>query len=56
LRITIADNGRGYDPAQASSGIGIIGMRERVGVFNGSLEVDTGQAGTTITIVLPLST
>jgi two-component system sensor histidine kinase UhpB len=56
LCITIADNGRGYDPAQASSGIGIIGMRERVGVFSGSLEVDTGQAGTTITIVLPLST
>lgn len=55
LHMRIADNGRGFDPAQASSGIGLVGMRERVYAFNGSVAVDTGlAAGTRITIVIPL--
>jgi two-component system sensor histidine kinase UhpB len=54
LLIEIADNGKGYDPAQASAGIGIIGMRERADAFGGSLAIATGHQGTTITIRLPL--
>jgi two-component system sensor histidine kinase UhpB len=54
LLIEIADNGKGYDPAQASAGIGIIGMRERADAFGGSLAISTGHQGTTITIRLPL--
>lgn len=55
LHMRIADNGRGFDPAQASSGIGLVGMRERVYAFNGSVAVDTGlAAGTRITITIPL--
>lgn len=55
LHMRIADNGRGFDPTQASSGIGLVGMRERVYAFNGSIAVDTGlAAGTRIMIVIPL--
>jgi two-component system sensor histidine kinase UhpB len=56
LHIAIADNGAGFDPAAASNGIGIVGMRERVYAFNGRIEIDTGlAAGTRIAITLPLA-
>jgi len=55
LRMQIADNGRGYDTAQASAGIGLVGMRERVYAFNGTMVVDTGLgAGTRINIVMSI--
>jgi two-component system sensor histidine kinase UhpB len=54
LRIVIADNGIGFDPALASSGIGLVGMRERVHAFNGRIAINTGlTAGTRIAIDLP---
>ncbi|MFS2003919.1 ATP-binding protein [Duganella sp. CT11-25] len=54
LHMHIADNGSGFDPALASSGIGIVGMRERVYAFNGDIEIDTGiAAGTRIAILMP---
>ncbi|KQV85159.1 hypothetical protein ASD15_08580 [Massilia sp. Root351] len=55
LLIEVADNGKGYDPALASAGIGIIGMRERADAFGGSLAIATGHEGTAITIRLPLA-
>ncbi|MYM25730.1 sensor histidine kinase [Duganella sp. FT135W] len=55
LRMQIADNGIGYDTAQASSGIGLVGMRERVYAANGRISVDTGlAAGTRINIAMPI--
>ncbi|WP_229260179.1 sensor histidine kinase [Duganella aquatilis] len=55
LRMQIRDNGGGFDPAQASSGIGLVGMRERVYAFNGRITVETGlAAGTCIHIVMPI--
>lgn len=54
LHIAVADNGRGYDTGQASAGIGIVGMRERVYAFNGGIDID-GSSGTRIAIRLPLT-
>ncbi|HWJ93995.1 MAG TPA: ATP-binding protein, partial [Telluria sp.] len=56
LHIEVADNGAGFDPAQVSEGIGIIGMRERVFALDGRIEVRSqpGQ-GTVVEIALPLS-
>jgi two-component system sensor histidine kinase UhpB len=55
LNMLIADNGAGFDPALASQGIGIVGMRERVYAFNGRIEIDTGlAAGTRIAISMPI--
>jgi two-component system sensor histidine kinase UhpB len=56
LRINVADDGAGFDPALAPGGIGIIGMRERVYALHGTIAVHSARgAGTEVAIVLPLS-
>lgn len=55
LHIAVADDGAGFDPVQASEGIGIIGMRERVHALNGTLRLHAAPgAGTEVAITLPL--
>jgi signal transduction histidine kinase len=53
--LTVVDNGRGFDPAQAPAhGLGLKLMAERVRELGGSLAVDSSErAGTTIRVVLP---
>ncbi len=54
LQIEVQDDGEGFDPALASEGIGIIGMRERVFALGGSIQVrSTPGAGTLVAIQLP---
>ncbi len=51
----IEDDGKGFDAARGSDGIGLIGMRERVELLDGSLSVDsTPGGGTTLVLELPL--
>ena len=38
-----------------SLGVGIAGMRERLGQLRGHLEIESGKDGTTITAIVPLS-
>ncbi|MDX2183896.1 MAG: GAF domain-containing sensor histidine kinase [Gemmatimonadaceae bacterium] len=54
LRLTIADDGVGFDPASRSSGLGLLGMRERVGMLGGAFALRSviGE-GTTITVEVP---
>ncbi len=55
LRIEVEDDGKGFDPALASEGIGIIGMRERVYALHGTIEVRAAPGkGTEVVIALPL--
>jgi two-component system sensor histidine kinase UhpB len=56
LRIEVADDGEGFDPALALDGIGIIGMRERVFAVGGSIRVQSRPGeGTLVAITLPLA-
>jgi signal transduction histidine kinase len=55
LLIEVADDGDGFDVEAATSGFGLAGMRERVQLSGGQLSVDSGPAGTTLTVTLPLS-
>lgn len=57
LRLAIQDNGHGFDPATGDqSGMGILGMRERVALIGGDIEVDSHAGdGTTISVRIPLS-
>ncbi|MGH8310768.1 MAG: sensor histidine kinase, partial [Steroidobacteraceae bacterium] len=41
MRVSIEDDGRGFDPQAASQGFGLIGMRERAHLLGGDLEVDS---------------
>lgn len=55
LRLVVMDDGIGFDPDKVQEGIGLIGMRERVYAFKGTLELSTGTGtGTKIEISLPL--
>lgn len=56
IRLVIRDDGTGFDPAVHGSGLGLVGMRERVEGLNGSFRVlSTPGAGTTVSVDLPLS-
>lgn len=56
LRMVIQDNGRGFDPqSPRSTGIGLIGMRERVAAVGGELRITSAPGqGTTVCVTLPL--
>ena len=53
LRLSVTDDGRGFDPAAPGAGFGLAGMRERVLLLGGSLDVASGPAGTRIEATLP---
>ncbi len=54
LRMRVADDGDGFDPSADSEGFGLVGMRERVTIAGGTLELNSAPGeGTTITAVLP---
>lgn len=56
VRIVIADNGKGFGASGPSlTGVGLIGMRERVTALGGSIQIrSTAREGTTVTVVLPI--
>ena len=60
VHLTVTDNGRGFQPeparAAADRGLGLVGVRERVTGFGGSLRIaSVPGAGTTLATELPLS-
>ncbi|HVC38896.1 MAG TPA: histidine kinase [Candidatus Dormibacteraeota bacterium] len=58
LRVTIADNGQGFDPEGIlrPEGFGIISMRERAAICSGTLEVTSSSAqGTQVVLQVPCS-
>ena len=57
IRLTVRDHGIGFDATAAmiSRGLGLISMRERVGLVNGTLLITSKpMAGTEITVRVPL--
>lgn len=55
LRVAVSDDGHGFDPTAATGGFGLVGMRERVELVGGALEVASSEAGTAVTAVLPVA-
>ena len=55
LRLTIADDGRGFaDTADQETGLGLIGMQERLSTIGGTLHIDPRPgAGSTLRIEVP---
>ena len=60
LSLQVADGGPGFDPPEAEGNqkarpvLGLRGMRERVEMLGGALEITSGPRGTTISVRLPL--
>ena len=53
--VAVSDDGGGFDPEQANSGgFGLTGMRERVELAGGELDIDSGASGTTVKARLPV--
>jgi signal transduction histidine kinase len=55
LLVCIADDGGGFDLSRPTTGFGLAGMRERVTLVGGLLEVSTNSTGTKIEARLPLA-
>jgi signal transduction histidine kinase len=55
VRIAVEDDGRGFDPSSAAGGRGLIGMRERIELLGGEIEVQSQpEGGTRISASVPL--
>ncbi len=49
VHVEVRDDGVGFDPSADTSGFGVLGMRERVELLDGMLEIDSSPgAGTTV--------
>jgi signal transduction histidine kinase len=54
VSVEVADDGVGFDPERRSEGFGIVGMRERVELAGGRIEIGSSQGGgTTVRVDLP---
>jgi signal transduction histidine kinase len=55
IRIAVRDDGEGFDPDVATAGRGLTGMRERIELFGGTIEVSSKSGeGTEIAATVPL--
>jgi signal transduction histidine kinase len=62
IRIEVEDDGRGFDPgaimdpSDQGRGLGILGMRERIEIFGGTVTVDSAPGrGTHVTLSVPVA-
>ncbi|MGP4052455.1 sensor histidine kinase [Streptomyces sp. 2A115] len=53
-RLVVTDDGRGFAPDAAAAGFGLLGMRERVHLVAGRVDIDSGpDRGTRLTVTVP---
>jgi signal transduction histidine kinase len=53
LRIAVRDDGKGFDPDAPSVGFGLTGMRERISLAGGRLDIESSALGTIVTALIP---
>ena len=55
VHVLVRDDGVGFDPSADTGGFGVLGMRERVELLDGGLEIDSSPgAGTSVRATLPV--
>jgi len=56
VKLTVQDNGQGFDPRARTQGIGLAGMRERLQALSGTVELDDGPGrGLRLTALIPIA-
>jgi signal transduction histidine kinase len=56
IRLTLSDDGKGFEPSARHDGFGLRGMSERVEAMGGQLSIQSAKGkGTIITIILPFA-
>lgn len=55
LRLSVHDDGRGFDGSSGTGHFGLRNMRDRAEAVGGTCGVTSGSSGTTVTAVLPLT-
>jgi signal transduction histidine kinase len=53
VEVAVHDNGRGFDVEARPAGFGLAGMRERVGLAGGTLDIESDGGGTQLRARLP---
>ena len=54
VTVVVRDDGSGFDPHSATAGFGLLGMRERVELLGGELQMESSPGhGATVTVSLP---
>jgi signal transduction histidine kinase len=54
LRILVEDDGQGFDAESSQAGLGLRGLRERLDLVAGSLEIESAPGRTTLYATIPL--
>ena len=55
MRVTVEDDGAGFDRPATNEGFGLLGMQERLALIGGTLKVRSAPgAGTTLEATLPV--
>ena len=54
LIVEVRDDGRGFDPSLSRPGYGLAGIRERVALAGGTIQIDSDDTGTALVARLPL--
>ena len=54
LVLTVKDNGQGFDSERKPPGLGLVSMRERAESVGGELQIDSHDAGTTVSLRVPV--
>ncbi len=56
IEVTVADNGRGFDPSRSDAGYGLHGMQERARIAGATLSVDSRPSdGTRVRVLVPVA-
>jgi signal transduction histidine kinase len=55
VKAVVEDDGKGFDPGKTAGGFGLVGMRERLALLGGRLEIESARgAGTTVAAEVPV--
>lgn len=55
FRLTVTDDGQGFDPARIKKGSGLLNIQNRVSLVGGTLKINSTTSGTVMNITFPIN-